>query len=1757
MQNTRSDLNGAAQIIADLRMRLLDLRNGNKLLSYKHSERGKTQVRLVDEQPDFLHECLTSGKGLALRPLPEPQTEFPDERTDEFLMVLEELRRMDQVWLNLLNEEEDTSSDRVQKLDREIRDKVREVIGLPPARSGKMVSIADWARINGVEPSFELPKPLSGKALAKHTDGELQTLLLPDELQGRMAGVRDQARTALQDLGVNLLHLAVGFLEWFESPTSDKALIAPLLLYPAELDRKPIAGTGQYRYTLRGEQDPIINITLKQRLANDFNLIVPEFEENDAPESYMERMAQVIKVLPRWRIRRFATIGLFSFSRLAMYNDLDPARWGNNEGLASAGVLGSLFSRKEGQPSEAHSYDLDDRTVEAEVPVLIRDADSSQHQAIIEVMRGRNLVIQGPPGTGKSQTIANIIAASLSKGKSVLFVAEKGAALDVVKKRLDEAGIGEFCLELHSTKVKKTEVLGSLERRLNIPATKPIVEFERAKAQLYAMRDRLSSHSRTVNTPFGALDVCDRGVWRPATIYDILWREQRMRSIPFILHGLERIVLSDAILTTRADEARRRDRLMLIERMASGFHGKFGSLENHPWSFVRNLEIQFLDEASIVQMAVAAGDQLARLWELRGGEVQRLCGGLLPVSLFDLLDLSQDLLEIATPSPLVRESLVRAVLGGGVSSAAIIDVLDAFMEKRRLQTTRSELLVDPSGGSFLGADVLRVVVGEAESAGLEAITIAQMKVRADAINCDLDRLDRAVAISRELFEVLGLLQAPICVRTLMPVLDLIELLPALNRRALLARTPSVLDEGAADTLERAKGVLGELLNKKTQLQSQVVIDSELSVTEVRRLVSVLKSTSFFGRFFSEYRSAKKACLARLKSTSLKDEQQVIDVFQEVADYLEEQQRFENDRIFSAVCAHHFRGLETDVDLLVDTNKLGACVRSRFVGLGEIEKGIRKFLFDAEMESIDALRQLGGDERVSDLRLIVGQLSDSTQPFELKIQELTNEIVAIQRVSRALIELGFRSDISPKQAAEMLHVVSRSSVLDATIRSAASLEGIGLGILSGSYSDLDSILESMSESLRFVEAIRSDNLPNGVLTRLTSSDLTLSAVFSETREVGASLQNSVNSAINAVSALWKEVIPGSDSPNAIRLICEEESIPDLSRVVKAAITQPAELMPWIAFQRAIEEARADGLGDILDVYDQAGKPYTHLVSSYERLLYVSLAKAALKVYPQIAAQTGQSLDDVRSQFRNLDKRILEMQSQALVASLAATPIPEGVKSLRKGDCTEAALIRNEIGKKMRHIPIRELYLRASNAIRAMKPCLMMSPSSVSQYLNPNQAFDIVIIDEASQMRPEESIGTLARGKQAVIVGDTKQLPPSNFFARQDTSALQEDDGEYEKVVAESVLDVASVSFHPMRKLLWHYRSRHGALIAFSNRHFYGDELMVFPSPQEGSSSSRVRLVRVEGRYRASVNVPEAHAVAEAAIEFMTLHPDKSLGIVALNQPQRDLILGEMDRIFARDSASEDYRAHWQNTLEPFFVKNLENVQGDERDFIFISTVYGPDENGNLMQRFGPINGAAGDRRLNVLFSRAKIGVTVFSSMSPDKIRVDDNTPRGTRLLKEYLQYAATGRLDAGDVGHQECDSDFEHFVKEHLEAKGYEVFCQIGVAGFRIDLGVKHPKWPHGFLLGIECDGATYHSSLSARDRDRLRQQVLESLGWTIYRVWSTDWFLDQNREINKMVSFIERTLKVATGNLVGVHPERRLSEKDGSSLKGGSAGFNN
>jgi len=411
-------------------------------------------------------------------------------------------------------------------------------------------------------------------------------------------------------------------------------------------------------------------------------------------------------------------------------------------------------------------------------------------------------------------------------------------------------------------------------------------------------------------------------------------------------------------------------------------------------------------------------------------------------------------------------------------------------------------------------------------------------------------------------------------------------------------------------------------------------------------------------------------------------------------------------------------------------------------------------------------------------------------------------------------------------------------------------------------------------------------------------------------------------------------------------------------------------------------------------------------------------------------------------------------------------------------------------------------------------------SVAQYLEPgNLVFDLVIMDEASQIRPEEALGGIARGKKAVIVGDQMQLPPTPFFQKLSAGSATDDDEFEEETKQDSILEAAAGRFHPSRRLKWHYRSEHGSLIKFSNTEFYDDQLTVFPSPYYDHPEYGVSLVQTNGIYESSANETEGRAVVEAAIDFMKKCSKQSLGIVAINAKQAEFIREELDRAVALNAEAAAYVQNWDPTLESIFVKNLENVQGDERDVIFISTVYGKDRNGNFYQRFGPINGIYGHRRLNVLFTRAKKRVTVFTSMSPEEIQ-DEGKHWGVRVLKGYLQFARDGIAVSPKVGVGECESEFEQRVLEVLRVQGYEGVPQVGVCGYRIDIAVRHPAKPGVFLCGVECDGATYHSARSVRERDRLRQEILEKYGWKLYRIWSTDWFRNPSLQTKQLLAYL-------------------------------------
>jgi very-short-patch-repair endonuclease/DNA polymerase III delta prime subunit len=452
--------------------------------------------------------------------------------------------------------------------------------------------------------------------------------------------------------------------------------------------------------------------------------------------------------------------------------------------------------------------------------------------------------------------------------------------------------------------------------------------------------------------------------------------------------------------------------------------------------------------------------------------------------------------------------------------------------------------------------------------------------------------------------------------------------------------------------------------------------------------------------------------------------------------------------------------------------------------------------------------------------------------------------------------------------------------------------------------------------------------------------------------------------------------------------------------------------------------------------------------------------------------------------------------------------------------EMATLRAELNKKRRHIPIRQLIDKAGRAIQQIKPVFMMSPMSIANFLPPGKlAFDVVVFDEASQVKAVDAFGAILRGKQVVVVGDTRQMPPSDLFSRD----IAPDDENDATADIESILSLFKAAGSQERYLRWHYRSRHESLIAVSNVEFYDSKLVVFPSAGQHLHAKGVSFDYLPhalyDRGRTRTNKEEAKAVAQAVMKHALETPELSLGVAAFSVPQRDLISVEVELLRRKTPQAEVFFT--AQGSEPFFVKNLENIQGDERDVIFISIGYGRNESGRIAREFGPLNKDGGHRRLNVLITRAKLAMRVFCNFRGDELDIDVTAKHGVRALKNFLKYAETGELEVAKETGKAPDSPFEDQVIRALRDLDYQIEPQVGTAGYFIDLAVKDPEFPGRYVLAVECDGAAYHSSRSARDRDRLRQGVLEGLGWNFHRIWSTDWFRNPEQEISRTVAAIE------------------------------------
>lgn len=1664
-----------------LRKKLLDITSRNALLNFKHPKR--SSLRIIDEIPDQLVETLQSGQEMTFIPVPEP------------------------------TEDELVSTGYI-----EIDEETNEVISVEDP------SAQEWAKELGLETSFDLPISRSASA-KKHKDHNIQTLLYPQSLEATLRAIRTKAESSIEETGSNILYLAFGFLEWFESTDSNQKRMAPLFTLPVTLQRsKTPSKDGVFRYKVKATDDGIIsNVTLRHKLYNDFGLELPLIKDSMLPEQYLNLVERKItKNKPRWKVKWQASLCLLNFSKQVMYQDLDPANWPAERSLTKHPIIAHLFGDRqiEVNKSDLHpeDYYIDSiPEVHSKFPI-IDNADASQHSALVDAVDGKNLVVVGPPGTGKSQTITNMIAAMIANNKKILFVAEKMAALNVVKDRLEKAGLGDFCLELHSHKTNKQQIFRDFEHRLDKHNNfKKPKDIESEIAQYENYKEQLKKYCSAINREWK-----DTG----RTVHEILTAVTRLR----MDLGVNPKDLNESKVVTdkfsKVDERKLIDNADMYrnvyQEVSSQSEG--GDIANHYWVGIQRKSLSADDKGEIVGLLEGYTGALSSVIEewTEYFESEGFSNSSISLeSIFSFIGAGEELPDLDGDLPLAvvpgiiandydvqewRETYFKLIdwgdaLGTVFNEKTVSD--ERLPEKIKvIKSLNEEARLHREVDSLAIFRVEREVKACQELAGRVISILEQMRSRAP------EELSSCFSLSKAGVEEF---------RTLVKFIDQLpgDLWRHRDRIYDNSDIDPVLDE-ITDRLD----VCVPVYNKIKDTVSLFRLPEYPLVEQHARTV---ESKGWTGWFSKEWRASRKE--VRSWASNPKTKFSAIRVLLgDVKAYAKERDKIEELNSLEPL-GNLYKGVETPIDKVSKLRSWYRSIREEY-GAGFYERSrIADGLFDIEKPLAESITDAAKHGLLSDLEVIEQKIEKIYEITEVSRSDDDDWISVLDFYAESLPIIREKlSEITLKESISVGDVIDQSSNAgeyqkeyrewsESSITGLLSRNGLAL---SGRTEDKESGRKSIADA---ISRISIQALKDPLMSQYFRDGLDKEKYVKTKRFIDDLKPLAVNA-----KGLEEKFEEAGDISWEDWLGACGDSVQDILSRNQKAIDRPEWLLNWSEYIALKEKLVGKGLAQLIRKVEGKALPSGRLTDLVKLVINYQLADQIFQENSDIKHFNGLEQNAIRMKFREYDKRLMSLQRDLVAHRADMVDPPIGVSSGLVKDKTELSLIKHNIGLKRPKIAIRQLMERSGDSILDLKPCFMMSPMSVAQYLKPGIfEFDVVIMDEASQIRPEEALGAVARGAQLIVVGDPKQLPPTNFFNK----AMNDDvDEELESSAqaTDSILEAIEPIFRS-RLLQWHYRSRHESLIEFSNRCFYDSKLVVFPSPIRESDEYGIDLVRVQnGRFLNQRNVEEAKKVAQAALREMVKFPEDSVGVVAMNVNQADEIERQFYQLVKDNPQFQTAYSENQDSKEPLFIKNLENVQGDERDVVIISMTYGPETPGasSMHQRFGPINSDVGWRRLNVLFTRSKKRMRVFSSMNSSHIVPTPNSKRGVLALKKWLQYCETSQIVDEKVTGKQPDSDFEIAVIEALKARGYDCVPQLGVSGYFIDIAVKDPGAPGRFLMGIECDGATYHSAKSTRDRDRLRQEVLESLDWRIRRIWSTDWFKNPDAQLEPIIQELEK-----------------------------------
>jgi len=1516
-----------------------------------------------------------------------------------------------------------------------------------------------------------------GMALAGPTE-LVSTRTDEQDLERTIKSLARQAELDAMDRGVQTLYAAFGMLEWRESSGDDGRVRSPLVYVPVHLTRS----SPRDPFLLQAApEDVLLNPSLVVKLASDFGIDLRPAVEAAAEAEALDDVVELVKSLVSgrgWTVAASTVLTRSTFHKESMYRDL----LDNIEVIAEHPLVRSLAGDASATDAITMSelpeeQDIDDVSPPEQARTIL-DADASQRRAIAAAQLGTSFVMDGPPGTGKSQTIANMVAELIASGKTVLFVSEKAAALDVVASRLRGRGIDDFVLELHSHKASRKEVVQQLDRSLRHHVT---ARPRLSRTDLGRAKDRrleLTGYATAVNEvriPLGL------------TVSWVAGRLAQLATVPALpAPGSLGRELDDGQFDALLQRAERLGRVWQPVEDADfvwrGFVGdrlRLGEREQ----LLAGLEAALNANAQLRD----AADELAYELGLDAVEDRATVDRLLRVS---------DHLKEQPGTPIdwwTRPDLAPAAvrldeLGASLGQLAR---LDATLGARYPSEVPATAPLAASELRRLGADLVRAAPGYRPELSVPLSRATAVKRQVDELGLLIARIEHDAAY------VYAAIGAPATRRTLEEIRRVATV--ASRSGEAVRPEPGWLDPGIAGRVQAAVELLRPLqqqyegqLQELNQTFTEEVLELDLTTIRVR-----VEQASGLRKLARPYREAKAAL--RPVTRSGRVDRSVLDQVQEAAaTQTTRQQLDQQERLHKDVLGSYYATHATDTDaveqalslltsVIEELQAIGdpAAVAAQFAGSGPADHDLARIAARL-LEDVEAVLASGPQLQPFD----PGGLPErSPEDLATWLGSIDPPMTTFLSLLRAL-EAPRREPASLSEYTDDVHDMEKvRHIRDAL----ASAETEDRQLLGEWYQGERTDAVSACEALNWTRELRD----------LLGGPASARQIDNCHRPAGQLPDDDlVREAITGATKARAEVLDRFDAERREHLSNAMDSGFDLEAELLGELSDRVDDIDiWCEHQMLVGELELAGLHDTVEEARRTELAAGDVAPALERAILAAWIDDTIGADRRLATIRASERDAIVEEFAELDERILNDAAERVISECNAFR--------PRTNLGGAATIQREAQKKRKHMPVRRLLEESVDIATAIKPCFMMSPLSVSQFLPSEWRFDVVIFDEASQITPADAINCIYRGEQLVIAGDDRQLPPTSFFE----ASMDDDDGYEEDQFDqfESVLGLCKGTelLHAL-PLRWHYRSRHEDLITFSNYRFYDGQLITYPGAETSRPDLGVALHVVDGIYRRGGrrdNPAEAEFIAERVLFHAREHPNLTVGVVALSSAQAETVEDIIDRKRAQHPELDEYFA--ADRLDGFFVKNLENVQGDERDIILLSIGYGPDEAGKFTMNFGPINREGGERRLNVAITRARQRVEVVASFSPEQMRPGDSKSRGLHELQRYLEYLRTGHTAlavdlSGSLG--DVESPFEDEVMRTVSGWGYDVVPQVGSAGYRVDLGVRDPDNPGRYTLGIECDGAAYHSTRVARDRDRLRQQVLEGLGWTLHRVWGPSWY---------------------------------------------------